>query len=454
MDCFSCWITSLEEVQADIERRRETSEDDRDDTMSDDMGVGGAYKLAGQGKAVTQRHLQYTGNAAPHQIMSVDRDVCANLNEYYCALKKVCVPSCETGCNWQSVENNEQSSCDTPSPETCAKVNKYFCGSDDACHTSCNSCTGRGILDASQSACLAPWWNPNPSNDMSTWVCRHRYKVGRVCNHDQDCIYGLRKCAELKTTTNRYFAAKECLPYKPYEETHMCEVHHDCPHINYYCPKDPTGVDSFWIQYCRKAKGENRKCTHDDECQTDMLCNLMDSPSPRCRRYFSLPLGHRAHSPLLCTTLWTNNNNVCTYAAKSKRVGRRCASDSDCTTTDPTGKTGTCSCKDWWSSGTSKYCLPVAGDYDNKVEKMRDWLYFKAKNCGRFWTDQDCLEEFGDEAKKLHHALECETQTLSRGPYLPPADDCQLNPNNDFVDYCSLLPNGHVRKGLDGAEGL
>lgn len=113
-----------------------------------------------------------------------------------------------------------------------------------------------------------------------------------------------------------------------------------------------------------------------------MKCNTLEIPSPRCRRIFNLPLGHVAVHPHLCVTGWTNLNNVCTYPAKSKRVGMRCESDADCITTDPTGKTGTCYCKDWWDSGHSKYCLPVAGDYDNKMEKV---LLFYSCMTAQLW---------------------------------------------------------------------
>lgn len=219
---------------------------------------------------------------------------------------------------------------------------------------------------------------------------------------------------------------------------------------------DPTGADPFWIKYCRLALDEGRKCTEDLECQADLRCNTLEVPSPRCRKLFSLPLGHVAKHPYLCVSGWTNLNNVCTYPAKSKRVGASCESDGDCITTDPTGKTGRCYCKDWWDQGTSKYCLPVAGDFDNAMEKIRDWEFFKSQKCGSFWSEDECLSEFGSEARDLLYAIECEVQEVSRGPYLPPAS-CNIGEGDagQYVDYCSKLPGGAaVMKGKGGAEGL
>lgn len=103
------------------------------------------------------------------------------------------------------------------------------------------------------------------------------------------------------------------MPLRPYEETHICKSHYDCPHVDYYCPDDPTGNDPFWIKYCRMQLGEGRKCKSDYECRADMLCNTIEIPAPRCRRIFSLPLGHVAKEDKLCVTGWTNKNKVCTY---------------------------------------------------------------------------------------------------------------------------------------------
>lgn len=57
----------------------------------------------------------------------------------------------------------------------------------------------------------------------------------------------------------------------------------------------------------------------------------------------------------------------------------------------------------------------MAGDYDKHLEKTRDWEFFKATNCGKFWTQEECLEQFGARAYELYNQLECETQVLSQG---------------------------------------
>lgn len=133
-----------------------------------------------------------------------------------------------------------------------------------------------------------------------------------------------------------------------------------------------------------------------------MLCNTLEIPSPRCRKLFALPLGHVAKDPRLCVSAWTNSLSACSFPAKSKRVGMNCQGDEDCTTTDPTGKTGQCFCKQWWSNGNSKYCLPVAGDYEEHSRALRDWTYFRVMNCGKTWTEEECLEEYPDAEPLLY----------------------------------------------------
>jgi len=227
---------------------------------------------------------------------------------------------------------------------------------------------------------------------------------------------------------------------QPYGEEHLCSSDLDCPHRNYYCAEDPTGGgDKYWIQYCRRQLEEGRKCNADRECQADMLCNALEIPSPRCRKLFSLPLGHLAKDPRLCVSAWTNNLNVCAFPAKSKRVGMSCQSDDDCITTDPTGKTGQCFCKQWWNTGNSKYCLPVTGDYKHHSQSLRDWTWFEMTKCGKTWSEAECLEEFGKDATDLLYNYRCETQELSRGPYLPPSS-CGIGTGDGrFVDYCKIV---------------
>lgn len=103
-----------------------------------------------------------------------------------------------------------------------------------------------------------------------------------------------------------------------------------------------------------------------------------------------------------------------------------------------TGRTGVCVCKAWWDTSDAKYCMPVAGDYANHLQALRRFQAFKESNCGSFWTEAECLRVWGSAAKKLKLALDCETQQLSGGPYLPP-DECHLNNDERFLDHCASL---------------
>mmetsp|Transcript_19939 Transcript_19939/g.50282 ORF Transcript_19939/g.50282 Transcript_19939/m.50282 type:complete len:1103 (+) Transcript_19939:205-3513(+) len=397
------------------------------------------------------RELQIVGNVAAHQQQTLSADSCLQEipPKFYCSTLVLCVEDCSV-CGWKSVGDTEFFICVSPSPTACLDAGKYYCGADEMCHDTCKDCVGRPILDYSQNACLSAWWYTTPSYDTSTWICRHRRKVGRSCVHDQDCIYGLHKCLSAKTTDG---TKRQCMPLRPYEETHICKSHFDCPHVNYYCPDDPTGNDPFWIKYCRMQLDEGRKCSSDLECRTDMLCNTIEVPAPRCRRIFSLPLGHLAKDDRLCITGWTNKNRVCTYPAKSKRVGKPCNDNSDCPTTDPTGRTGTCYCKDWWDAAHSKYCLPVVGDLKNRMQTVRDLEQFKADNCGKFYTEEECLEEFSPTMRDLKDKVEGEIQCLSGGPYLPDSSCALGDGGGKYIDYC-MRSGGHNEMDTFSAKGL
>lgn len=91
-------------------------------------------------------------------------------------------------------------------------------------------------------------------------------------------------------------------------------------------------------------------------------------------------------------------------------MGKPCNDNSDCPTTDPTGRTGTCYCKDWWDAANSKYCLPVVGDLKNRMQTVRDLEQFKADNCGKFYTEEECLEEFSPTMRDLKDKVEGEIQ--------------------------------------------
>jgi hypothetical protein len=243
---------------------------------------------------------------------------------------------------------------------------------------------------------------------------------------------------------------------QPYNPEHTCESDLDCPHVGYYCPSDPTfGEDPYFIKFCRKQFAAGQKCDEDRECEPGTVCNDVERPK-RCRAYFSVPNcpstrgGQNcaepgpegnccAKDPHLCISGWTDKYDQCAVSAQSKAVGRSCGKDEDCLTTDQTNKTGNCTCKVWWDGGEPKYCLPVFGDFFNNGEKVRDWYWFKKKNCGTFWSDDECVEEFGDDAKSKLQAVKCEIQQLSNpaGPYLPPPGCAALLAQKKYVDQCA-----------------
>eukprot|EP00747_Dinoflagellata_sp_TGD_P162280 gnl/TRDRNA2_/TRDRNA2_179711_c0_seq1.p1 gnl/TRDRNA2_/TRDRNA2_179711_c0~~gnl/TRDRNA2_/TRDRNA2_179711_c0_seq1.p1 ORF type:complete len:685 (+),score=101.30 gnl/TRDRNA2_/TRDRNA2_179711_c0_seq1:103-2055(+) len=388
-------------------------------TQAPGSGKEGGYRRLEEGA----RRVQGIQNG------TVSPEACGAQMLYYCSFDSSCKADCRE-CGWKSATDTTFSTCVRPSTAAChADGGKEYCPSDQLCYPDgdCSGCVDRPIVDHSQHMCLGLWWKEEPSEQWTDWVCRHRHKVGMPCNHDQDCIYGLRRCLD-----------GECQPLQPYNVDHLCEVDEDCPHLNYYCPADPTGGENiYWDQYCRQQKVEGSPCKENRECGPDLLCNTQE-PGPRCRRLFSLPVGSPAKEDHLCATGWTDRNSLCAVAAKSKEVGRSCDSDSDCTTTDQTGRFGRCTCKAWWESGDSKYCMPVSGDFENHQEKLRDYLFYRASQCGSFWSEEECLKVHGDEILKLKLAVECEAQQLAEGPYLPPAD-CGIDDLERFPDPCTQL---------------
>eukprot|EP00929_Paragymnodinium_shiwhaense_P007312 TRINITY_DN111233_c0_g1_i1.p1 TRINITY_DN111233_c0_g1~~TRINITY_DN111233_c0_g1_i1.p1 ORF type:complete len:693 (+),score=98.98 TRINITY_DN111233_c0_g1_i1:43-2079(+) len=348
---------------------------------------------------------------------------------YFCSFDSSCKLDCKE-CGWKSATDVAFSTCVRPSPTTCwADGGQLYCQSDDSCHPpgDCANCVDRPIVDYSQYQCLALWWDPKPLEQWTNWVCRYRSKVGMPCNHDQDCIYGLKRC----------FGGK-CASKQPYNVNHTCESDYDCPHLNYYCPTDPTnGSNPFFIQYCRRQKGEGMTCQEDRECEPEYRCNTAEA-QPRCRRLFSLEQGAPAADDVFCTHGWRDRTGLCAPAAKSKEAGRSCDSDRGCPTTDRTGRTGNCVCKAWWDKDEAKYCEPVAGDYEDHQRRLRDFLYYKVTNCGHFWTEEECIQVYGNKVLKLKLEIDCEKQRLSNGPYLPPAD-CAINDYERFGDACARL---------------
>jgi hypothetical protein len=347
--------------------------------------------------------------------------------KYYCSFDISCKTKCQE-CGWKSATDEAYSMCVRPTPTACRADNrKIYCKSDDLCHPAgnCTDCVDRPTVDFAQSMCLATWWGEKPLTHWTNWVCRDRNKVGMPCRADQDCIYGLRKCMYGK-----------CLSKQPYNPNMKCDSDYDCPHIGFYCPVDPTGgINPYWIQYCRKQREEGMTCADDRECMPEARCNKAE-PQPRCRRLFSLIEGSLASDDTFCEHGWRDMNDKCASPAKSKRASRPCDMDKNCVTTDATMRPGRCVCKAWWDKDESKYCEPVAGDYENHQEALRNFIWFRAKNCGSFWTEEQCMQVFGDSFRFLKLAYECEKQELSGGPYLPPYD-CGVVDYDRFPDYCS-----------------
>jgi hypothetical protein len=149
-----------------------------------------------------------------------------------------------------------------------------------------------------------------------------------------------------------------------------------------------------------------------------------------------LAIGTPAKDDTLCELGWRDKFGKCAPPAKSKEAGRSCDSDSECVTTDATGRTGQCRCKAWWDRDDSKYCEPVAGDYEEHWKTRREYIFYRFQNCGSFWTEDECVRVFGAAALSKKLDMQCETQKLSGGPYLPPSD-CNLADPERFPDYCN-----------------
>eukprot|EP00403_Amphidinium_massartii_P041511 CAMPEP_0178436192 /NCGR_PEP_ID=MMETSP0689_2-20121128/34314_1 /TAXON_ID=160604 /ORGANISM="Amphidinium massartii, Strain CS-259" /LENGTH=700 /DNA_ID=CAMNT_0020058283 /DNA_START=81 /DNA_END=2179 /DNA_ORIENTATION=+ len=356
---------------------------------------------------------------------------------YFCNFDQSCKLDCAE-CGWKSAHDEVFSTCVQPSAATCnADGGQEYCISDQRCKPDgdCSQCVDRPVVDNSQHTCLAVWWGTTPSTEWTDWVCRFRNKVGMPCRHDQDCVTGMKRCL-----------GEVCQPLQPYNPGHICETDHDCPHLGYYCPTDPTdGRNQYWVNYCREQRSEGMTCQEDRECGPTLRCNTAE-PQARCRELFSLEIGFPSKLDTLCRLGWRDRFGKCAVPAKSKDAGRSCSSDRDCVTTDQTGRTGSCVCKAWWQEDDSKYCLPVAGDLARHMESVRNYEWFRSQNCGSFWTEAECLRIFGDEALVLKLAVDCEVQQLASGPYLPPIE-CGVSDPTMFADPCGLLANMTASNG-------
>mmetsp|Transcript_10548 Transcript_10548/g.18778 ORF Transcript_10548/g.18778 Transcript_10548/m.18778 type:complete len:644 (-) Transcript_10548:54-1985(-) len=387
--------------------------------------------LLAAGRRLTENRGNGRANDGSNPREQASPEVCnaQSPRQHYCSFDVSCKVDCAE-CGWKSAHDKAFAECVPPSPDVCyADGQQVYCQSDQRCHPpgDCSNCVDRTVVDHAQHTCLALWWDPEPLPTWTNWVCRYRNKIGMPCVADQDCIHGMRRCLN-----------GACMPFQPYNANQTCVDDYDCPHLGFYCPSDPTGGQNpYWVQYCRAQRDEGMTCSEDRECKPDMRCNTGEALA-RCRRLFSLDIGDPAAADFFCMFGWRDRDGKCAPPAKSKEAGRSCDSDRDCITTDETGRRGTCTCKAWWDKDDSKYCKPVAGDFYRHQEKLRDYLWFRADKCGSFWTEQECLRIWGDDALKLKLAVECEIQELSGGPYLPP-ESCGIKDNERFGDPCKML---------------
>mmetsp|Transcript_15856 Transcript_15856/g.34807 ORF Transcript_15856/g.34807 Transcript_15856/m.34807 type:complete len:473 (+) Transcript_15856:267-1685(+) len=400
-------------------------------TVLAELDTAVANMQAQEAVAAAEAQMNATGRRLQQENTTVTAEICNSKRprQYFCSFDVSCKTDCRE-CGWKSATDRAFSTCVIPTPDAChADGEKVYCASDELCHEpgDCSKCVDRPIVDHSLHQCLALWWDAEPLTERRNWVCRDRNKVGMPCRHDQDCIHGMRRCL-----------GGACAPFQPYNPNMTCNTDLDCPHLGYYCPSDPTGgVNPYWIQFCRTQKTEGMTCNEDRECSPELRCNTGE-PVPRCRTLFSLEIGMPAASDIFCSFGWRDRNGKCAPPAKSKEAGRTCDTHSDCVTTDITGRTGECRCKAWWDRGDSKYCEPVSGDYFHHQETLRDYYWFRASKCGAFWTEEECLRIWGDEAEILKVEVECERQQLSGGPYLPPTD-CLIQDEERFGDACAKL---------------
>ncbi|CAK0873269.1 unnamed protein product [Prorocentrum cordatum] len=149
--------------------------------------------------ASTTRRLQDDEDESPEAVEKrrLTAQVCGAQGQFYCSFDGDCKDDCAV-CGWKSAHDRAFSTCVVPSATAChADQERVYCPTDELCKVGgCSDCPGRPRVDFSQHTCLATWWDPAPLSTWSNWVCRYRHKVGMSCIHDQDCIYGLRRCMD------------------------------------------------------------------------------------------------------------------------------------------------------------------------------------------------------------------------------------------------------------------
>merc|ERR1711937_728045 len=91
-----------------------------------------------------------------------------------------------------------------PNPENGPKVCKaengrVYCPLDMTCKPpdDCSTCGWKTAVDNKQHKCMEPWWEEQPRPTWTSWICKHRKKVGMKCTYDMDCLYGTRRCLSI-----------------------------------------------------------------------------------------------------------------------------------------------------------------------------------------------------------------------------------------------------------------
>ncbi|KAF4676399.1 hypothetical protein FOL47_006313 [Perkinsus chesapeaki] len=355
----------------------------------------------------------------------------------FCPLDQSCKPDGDCSeCGWKTAVDHVEHKCVQPNPTNCkGDMGKNYCPLDSTCHpaNSCGNCTGYTAIDRVQGLCIAAWWDDAPptlppgsdgdTEGPATWVCRYRRKVGMSCRTDMDCIYGQRRCVSGSCSPLAFIEDGSSTGTQ--DSVPLCTIDLDCGHVGFYCPDDPTnGEDPYWRKSCRRQKGVGEDCDADRECFPDLRCDTFESP-PNAARWLPNPgmsvagqFGVLGSVAAICGFLSRQANASASPGGAAETPSRMA--------------------RPLFSTAQCRYCMPVAGDFANNQEKLRDWLYYKSKHCGSFWDEEECLEQGGVEAEKIYYALLCEAQQLSGGPYIPPAQ-CGLQGDDKYVDYCAKV---------------
>ena len=341
----------------------------------------------------------------------------ADGSKYYCLIDKTCKSSC-SGCSWLNAEDMTSHRCIPASAQSCKAMTKMYCASDKSCHAfnDCSACTNLVHADTQSYLCVAAWWGNTVSDDPSQWICRDRKSAAMTCRSDMDCIYGARKCV-----------ASVCEPISGGGSS-LCASNRDCM-VGFFCPSDPTGgQDPFYVQSCKPLREPGEVCSSNSDCVGTAGCE-----NGTCISFFSLPVGEAVSDPFLCTSGQVGRDRTCATPFKSLRVGQSCVTDDDCPSSDVAGFVAECRCVNWWDDGTTacRRCMPLVGDFDNRAESLRRYLYMRGVLCSPSWKQSECHRE-KTSVGELWKAYKCEEQKLFGG-LTPVPEGCS---DDQFIDYC------------------